>query len=78
MSKIFICADIEGTANIQNPLELRKSEPLYHGYFAEQMTREISAACRGAREAGAEMILIKDSHGAGIIFCQINCRKILN
>ncbi len=65
MSKIFICADIEGTANIQNPLELRKSEPLYHRYFAEQMTREISAACRGAREAGAETILIKDSHGAG-------------
>lgn len=65
MSKIFICADIEGTANIQNPLELKKSEPLYHGYFAEQMTREITAACCGAKEAGAERIIIKDSHGAG-------------
>lgn len=65
MSKIFICADIEGTANILSPPELRRSEPLYHGYFARQMTREVAAACRGAKEAGAARILIKDSHGGG-------------
>lgn len=65
MSKIFICADIEGTTNIQNPLEIRKTEPLHYGYFAKQMTREIAAACCGAKEAGVGRILIKDSHSGG-------------
>lgn len=65
MSKIFICADIEGTAGIQNPLELRKDQPVHHGYFAQQMTLEIAAACRGAREAGADSIFIRDAHGGG-------------
>lgn len=65
MSKIFICADIEGTAGVQAPLELQKGQPLYHGPFASQMTREVGAACKGAMEGGASTVWIKDSHGAG-------------
>lgn len=62
--KIFISADIEGTTGIANWDEARKTEPDYK-YFAEQMTREVNAACVGANNAGASEIWIKDAHGSG-------------
>lgn len=59
--KLYISADIEGTTGICRWDETENGHPRY-GYFAEQMTREVSAACEGAMEAGCEDILIKDAH----------------
>jgi len=61
--KLFISADIEGTTGITLWDETDSSHARYP-YFADQMTREVSAACEGARAAGATDILIKDSHGS--------------
>lgn len=62
--KIYISADIEGVAGIAAWEEARKSSANYP-YFAEQMTKEVAGACKGATMAGAREILIKDAHGAG-------------
>ncbi len=62
--KIFISADIEGVAGIANWEEARKSSNAY-SYFAEQMSKEVAAACEGATVAGATEILVKDAHGTG-------------
>ena len=60
--KIFISADIEGTAGIATWDETRRSAPADYLEFRALMTEELVAACEGAREAGAEEILIKDAH----------------
>lgn len=62
--KIYISADIEGTAGITNWDETEKSKADY-GKFAEQMNKEVRAACNGAIKAGAKEILIKDAHDSG-------------
>ena len=45
MKKLFISADIEGTAGIVNWNETERSVPHDYDYFANQMTREVAAAC---------------------------------
>ena len=62
--KIFISADIEGTAGITNWDEARKPHADYPEH-RQQMTREVLAACDGANAAGAKDILIKDAHATG-------------
>ena len=62
--KVYISADIEGVAGIAHWDEARKNHGDY-AEFREQMTREVAAACRGARAAGATEILIKDAHASG-------------
>lgn len=62
MKKLFISADIEGTAGIVNWNETERSVPHDYDYFANQMTREVAAACEGAHDAGAEEIVVKDAH----------------
>ena len=59
--KLFISADIEGTAGIVSWPETEMSDK-YYTYFAEEMTEEVCAACEGAASAGAGEILIKDAH----------------
>lgn len=59
--KVFMSCDIEGTTGIATWDETEKTSPSY-AYFAGQMTKEAAAACRGAEEAGAEKILVKDAH----------------
>ena len=51
--KIFISADIEGTAGITNWDEAEKPHPTYQE-FRERMTDEVVAACEGAIEVGAK------------------------
>lgn len=63
--KIFISADIEGTAGITAWDEATKSNSPEHLEAREQMTKEVVAACEGAVAAGAREILIKDAHGTG-------------
>ncbi len=59
--KIFISADIEGTTGIAHWNETEKNHPDWK-YFADQMTREVAAACQGAMDAGCEDIVVKDAH----------------
>lgn len=63
--KIYISADIEGVAGITAWDEARRSSPTYP-YFADQMTKEVAAACEGAAIAGARHIVVKDAHGSGM------------
>lgn len=58
--KVYISVDIEGITGVSHWDDTSRTEK-----FAEQMTREASAACVGACEAGAIEILVKDAHGSG-------------
>lgn len=60
--KLFISADIEGCAGLVLPAETHKQESIYRP-FAEEMTKEVLAACEAAHEMGAEEIVVKDGHG---------------
>lgn len=62
--KVFISADIEGSAAIVDWNEVHKGRPGYEE-FRQQMTAEVVAACEGARAAGATDILVKDAHESG-------------
>jgi D-amino peptidase len=62
--KVYISADIEGITGVTdwNETESNKTE---YGEFRQQMTKEVTAACRGALNAGASEIWINDAHGSG-------------
>lgn len=62
--KIFLSADIEGTTGIAAWDETEIGKAKYPA-FAQQMTREVAAACRGAGDAGAELVVVKDAHDTG-------------
>ena len=62
--KVFISADIEGTAGITAWTEAMKDEKGY-AEFRKYMTNEVIAACEGARAAGATEIVVKDAHQTG-------------
>lgn len=59
--KIYLSADMEGTAGIVHWNETTADHPQY-AYFREQMSREVAAACEGALAAGATEILVMDAH----------------
>ena len=58
--KLFISADIEGTAGICNWRETEKGGDLYEK-FAALMTAEVAAAAQAALDLGWE-VTIKDAH----------------
>lgn len=62
--KVFISADIEGVTGVTNWNEADRGHGDY-GAAAEQMTREVMAACEAAIECGADEIYIKDGHATG-------------
>ncbi|GGL76422.1 M55 family metallopeptidase [Wenxinia marina] len=62
--KVFISADIEGTAGITDWAEAMKDDKGY-AEFRQYMTDEVVAACEGARAAGATEIVVKDAHQTG-------------
>jgi D-amino peptidase len=61
--KVFISADMEGVTGTTQWEECNRNSPFY-AKFAEQMTREVEAACKGAINAGAKEIVVKDSHSS--------------
>ena len=63
--KVFISADIEGTAFTTYWEETEKDKNTY-ARAAEEMTREVRAAIDGALAAGADEILVNDAHDFGI------------
>lgn len=62
--RVFISADIEGTAFTTVWDETEKGQADYTAAM-QQMTAEVKAACEGAIAAGADYILIKDAHDSG-------------
>ena len=62
--KVFLSADMEGTAGIAHWDEADRRHADYQT-FRELMTAEVVAACEGALEAGATEIVIKDAHDSG-------------
>lgn len=66
--KVFISADIEGTAVTATREGCRPGEFEYER-SRKEMTAEVVAAAEGARAAGAELVVVKDAHGPGSIFC---------
>jgi len=64
--RLYISSDIEGTAGIVNWDETDYDRGgRWYDYFRAQMTREVAAACIGAKEGGAEHIRVKDAHDTG-------------
>lgn len=61
--KLYISADIEGITGIANWEETNKDKAKYQ-YFANQMTKEVNAACEAANEVGVDEIVVKDAHGS--------------
>ncbi len=62
--KVFISADIEGTAGIVHWDEAERTHADWNEFRA-LMTAEVVAACDGARAAGATEVVIKDAHDSG-------------
>ena len=63
--RVFISADIEGTTFTTLWDETERGKDIYPA-AAQQMTREIKAACEGAIAAGADYILVNDAHDEAI------------
>jgi len=61
MKRIYISADIEGIAGVASWNETEAGHFEY-SKAAEQMTKEVSAACKGAFDGGANEIWIRDAH----------------
>ncbi|MGM9974747.1 MAG: M55 family metallopeptidase [Clostridiaceae bacterium] len=59
--RVYISADIEGVAGIAAWEETTKGGNGYETY-ALQLTKEVEAACRGAIEAGAQEVYVRDAH----------------
>ncbi len=60
--KVYISVDIEGVAGVVTPQEGQPGNPEYE-QARRLMTLEANAAIAGAFDAGAEDVLVNDSHG---------------
>lgn len=59
--RVFVSADMEGISGIAAPEDVAKGEPEYDA-GTELMAADVNAAIDGALEAGADEILVNDSH----------------
>ena len=64
--RVYISADIEGVTNVTDWTETERIGGTGYEWACEQMTREVSAACLGALEAGADEVVVKDSHDSAL------------
>ena len=62
--RVHIISDIEGVAGVVNWGQTSGDQTLYHE-ARRLYTKEINAAARGAKAAGAQEIVVMDCHGAG-------------
>ncbi|MEM9705834.1 MAG: M55 family metallopeptidase [Pseudomonadota bacterium] len=62
--KIYISADIEGVAGVVSPAQTVQTGFEYET-ARRWMTSEVRAACEGAVAAGADGVIVSDSHGNG-------------
>jgi D-amino peptidase len=63
--RVYISADIEGITGLVSWSQCSRPDgkSFDYGFARRMMTHDVNAAVRGARAAGADEILIKDSHG---------------
>lgn len=61
LHRIFVSSDIEGTCGIAHWDEAIPGKPEYEP-FRRQMTREVAAACEGAKAGGCDDLFVKDAH----------------
>ncbi len=61
--KVFISVDMEGLAGVVQGSDVNRSGPDY-GHFRKLMADETNAAIEGAIAAGADAIVVRDSHGS--------------
>ncbi len=59
--KVFISADMEGTAGVTDWEQVQSRHPEYTR-FRRLMTEEVNAAILGALEGGATEVVVNDSH----------------
>lgn len=62
--RVIVISDMEGIGGIVNSTQTNAGQPLYEE-GRKLYTREINAAVRGARAAGATDVVVMDHHGAG-------------
>jgi len=60
--KLYISADMEGVAGITAEEQTNPVGQPEYAHSCRLMTREVRAACEGAKRAGAATILVNDSH----------------
>ena len=63
--KIYISADMEGITGVTHWDEVEHNKPSVYTQFQERMTKEVVSACKGANDAGAKEIWVKDAHYSG-------------
>jgi D-amino peptidase len=63
--KVYLSADIEGTAGVVLWDQAEKGKPDYQE-AREQMTAEVAAACEGLLDGGATEVWVQDAHGTTI------------
>tara|TARA_B100000949_G_scaffold183027_1_gene164512 strand:- start:6 stop:809 length:804 start_codon:yes stop_codon:yes gene_type:complete len=63
--KIYISADMEGITGVTHWDEVDHNKPSVYTQFQERMTKEVVSACKGANDAGAKEIWVKDAHYSG-------------
>jgi D-amino peptidase len=65
--RVHIISDMEGVAGIVRSEQTQAGEDLYEE-GRKLYTEEINAAVRGAKQAGADEVVVMDHHGAGKAF----------
>jgi D-amino peptidase len=62
--KLYISADMEGTAAVCSWTQVDPANTTEYPYYRRLMSQEVRAAIDGAREAGAGDVLVNDSHSS--------------
>lgn len=60
--KLYISADMEGTAGVCAWPQCDPNDPYEYPIYRRYMTGEVAAAIEGARAAGATSVVVNDSH----------------
>lgn len=63
--KVYLSADIEGTAGVVLWDQVEKGKPDYQE-AREQMTAEVAGACDGLFDGGATEVWVQDAHGTTV------------
>jgi D-amino peptidase len=62
--RLYVSADMEGTAAVCSWTQVDPSNTTEYPYYRRLMSQEVRAAIDGAREAGVRDVLVNDSHAA--------------
>lgn len=62
--KLYISADMEGTAAVCSWTQVDPTNTTEYPYYRRLMSQEVRAAIDGAREAGVRDVLINDAHSS--------------